>query len=253
MRFLETYFIWFMVYSVIGWIWEVIICSVPAKKFINRGFLNGPYCPIYGFGAVLVAVLLRDIDNPILIFLAGALLTCTLEYITSWVMEKLFHARWWDYSDKFLNINGRVCLIGAVAFGSLSVVVLKLIQPFLEEHTNRLPELACSLIALILFTVIIIDAVFTVTKIYDLNEKLHELSERINDTLVSNGQQRQSIKNKLQESEFLARLSEIDLRKRFNSQERRMMKSFPKFRSSKYDEALQRIKQHILRKGDSDK
>ena len=99
MKTIETWFLWLMIYSIIGWVYESTICSIGHRKLINRGFLNGPYCPIYGTGAVLV-----------LLFFAGALVTCSLEYLTSWLMEKLFHARWWDYSKRKFNIGGRVCL-----------------------------------------------------------------------------------------------------------------------------------------------
>lgn len=87
-----------MFYSIVGWVYESLICSVGARHFVNRGFLNGPYCPIYGFGAVFDLILLGKIENPFLLFLLGAIVTCTLEYLTSYGMEKIFHARWWDYS-----------------------------------------------------------------------------------------------------------------------------------------------------------
>ena len=113
LKTVETYFLWLMIYSIIGWIYESTLCSITNKKLINRGFLNGPYCPIYGSGAILVILILGRIKNPVLLFFLGALVTCSLEYLTSYVMEKLFHARWWDYSQRKFNINGRVCLIGA--------------------------------------------------------------------------------------------------------------------------------------------
>ena len=111
----EKYMIWLFFYSVVGWIYESTLCSVRAHKFINRGFLNGPYCPIYGWGAVLDILILGKVQNPVLLFFLGAIVTCSLEYFTSYIMEKLFHARWWDYSKRKFNINGRVCLLGAVA------------------------------------------------------------------------------------------------------------------------------------------
>lgn len=89
MKTIETWFLWLMIYSVIGWVYESTICSIGQRKLINRGFLNGPYCPIYGTGAVLVLLVLGRIQNPVLLFFAGAVLTCSLEYLTSWLMEKL--------------------------------------------------------------------------------------------------------------------------------------------------------------------
>jgi len=92
------YICWFFLYSAIGWIYESILCSVSEKRWINRGFLNGPYCPIYGFGAILNILILDETRNIVILFYFGAVTACTLEYFTSWLLEKLFQARWWDYS-----------------------------------------------------------------------------------------------------------------------------------------------------------
>ena len=105
---LIMYCSWFIIYSVIGWAYESLLCSVIERRLINRGFLNGPYCPIYGFGALLDIICLNSFSDPLEIFFLGALLNCTLEYWTSFFMEKMFNGRWWDYSDKKFNINGRV-------------------------------------------------------------------------------------------------------------------------------------------------
>lgn len=246
MAWLEMHFIWFFIYSVVGWIWEVIICSIANKRFVNRGFLNGPYCPIYGAGAILVISLLGGIENPVLLFVAGAVVTCTLEYITSWAMEKLFHARWWDYSDKFLNINGRVCLLGASAFGAMSVIVVKLVHPIVAGYTALLPQTAVSLISLALFSVILIDTVYTVTRLADFNAKLAELSEKLNATLTVLDGQRKAISTKLQRQDLRERLAASF---KINAQERRVMRAFPKLRSNRYHDALERLRQSIDKRG----
>lgn len=250
MFWLKTHFIWFTLYAVIGWVWEVVICSIPAKRFINRGFLNGPYCPIYGTGAIIVIVSLSGIANPVLLFFIGAILTCTLEYITSWAMEKLFHAKWWDYSDKFLNINGRVCLLGAVAFGALSVVTVKLLHPVMAMLTLKLPDLAISIISLSLFALLLTDTVYTLTSFSDFNAKLHELNERLNNALSLANGQRKAISEKIHSNEIYMRITELYVgrHKRINSQERRLIKAFPKLRSTRYNDALDRIRQHIFTK-----
>lgn len=95
----EQWFLLFLVYSVLGWVWESVFCSLwTTGHFVNRGFLNGPYCPIYGYGALLDLILLGRVDDPLLLFFISGTLCCLLEYFTSVAMEKLFHARWWDYS-----------------------------------------------------------------------------------------------------------------------------------------------------------
>ncbi|MGL5174453.1 MAG: putative ABC transporter permease, partial [Olsenella sp.] len=105
---IASLWILFMMYSFAGWCCESTACSYRQRKFVNRGFLNGPYLPIYGSGSLAAIVLLKDVQNPVLLFLLGGLLTCTIEYLTSYVMERIYHARWWDYSKRPLNLHGRV-------------------------------------------------------------------------------------------------------------------------------------------------
>ena len=105
MEFVYAY-AYFVLYAFLGWVCEDLYCGIPAKKFINRGFFYGPYCPIYGVGALLVLYPLLFVkDYPILVFVLGVIITSALEYITSWVMDILFKTRWWDYSERFMNIN----------------------------------------------------------------------------------------------------------------------------------------------------
>lgn len=124
----------------LGWVCEDLYCGIPAKKFINRGFFYGPYCPIYGVGALLVLYPLLFVkDYPILVFILGVIITSTLEYITSWVMEILFKTRWWDYSKRFMNINGRVCLLNSTLFGIMSIVVVYIIHPVIQDIVLDIP------------------------------------------------------------------------------------------------------------------
>lgn len=176
---LETYFLWLMIYSVFGWIYESTLCSVRERKFINRGFLNGPYCPIYGFGAVLDILILGKIENPVLLFFLGAIVTCTLEYVTSYVMEKMFHARWWDYSYMKFHINGRVCLLGALVFGAFSVLLILFVHPMVSAWVEQIPAAWRYVIAVIVFALFLIDNVITFRGMAGFAEKLEELNEYI--------------------------------------------------------------------------
>ena len=117
MLFVEKLFLWFLFYSFCGWVYESILVSILERRPVNRGFLNGPLCPIYGVGAVGAVVVLGQVHNPLVVFLLSMVGASILEYVTSWVMEALFHARWWDYSDYKFNLNGRICLLGAFVFG----------------------------------------------------------------------------------------------------------------------------------------
>lgn len=223
---------------------------MPAKKFVNRGFLNGPYCPIYGAGALLVITLLGKIQNPILLFFAGGLITCTLEYIISWVMEKLFHARWWDYSNNRFNINGRVCFLGFTAFGALSLVVLRLVHPITDRITGMLPPLALSIISLALFTLMLIDTVYTLTRFSGFNAKLKEINEKLSASLANaSGQGKIALLSLQRRSKYVSSYS--DVLKRLNFQERRLIKAFPKMRSTRYGEAMEKLKQYVTKKSEN--
>ena len=133
------YFLCFIFYSFIGWAYECIFYSVQNRKFVNSGFLNGCLCPIYGIGALLILIFLGNIKNPVTLFFTGMLVTGILEYFTSWFLEEIFHERWWDYTGWAFNINGRVCLLGALAFGTMTVLLVKAINPFTLNIINRLP------------------------------------------------------------------------------------------------------------------
>ena len=129
---IRVYFLLFMIYSVLGWTMEVTCKLIQYKRFINRGFLIGPYCPIYGCGGILITVLLnRYMSDPFVLFVMAILLCGTLEYLTSYFMEKAFKARWWDYSQRKFNINGRICLGTIIPFGILGLFISYVSNPFL--------------------------------------------------------------------------------------------------------------------------
>lgn len=138
---LTHYFLLFFLASVLGWLMEVCCKLIQFHRFINRGFLIGPYCPIYGFGAVLVTALLSPYANsPLVVFVLAVVVCGVLEYATSYLMEKLFHARWWDYSQKRFQLNGRVCADTLIPFGLLGLTMVYLVKPFLFRALDRLPS-----------------------------------------------------------------------------------------------------------------
>ncbi len=159
--FLSFYFLLFIIYSFLGWFVEVINVFLNTKKLVNRGFLLGLYCPIYGVGCLAMIFLLDQyLEEPAILFLVSMFLFSVLEYGTSWLMEKLFRTRWWDYSHKKFNLNGRVCLETMIPFGLGGLVVMYLIQPFLNHYLQIVPPswliFSASLIFLGFFTDIII-------------------------------------------------------------------------------------------------
>ena len=128
----------------------------------NSGFLNGPIVPIYGVGALSVSLLFSVHETYLSIFIGGAFVACVIEYFTSWAMEKLYHRRWWDYSDKAFNVNGRVCLEGFLVFGLFSVVAVKFIQPALMERILNHGMLMLVVVATSLTTLLVLDMIVTI-------------------------------------------------------------------------------------------
>lgn len=244
---MEVYFFWFMVYSIFGWIYESILCSLRERRLINRGFLNGPYCPIYGFGAIIDIFFLGKLENPISIFLLGALLACSLEYFTSWAMEKLFHARWWDYSSRRFNIKGRICLLGAVVFGMFAVVLLKVVHPVVYEYTYRIEKSRLNIISTALFLIFFFDTIYTIIKLSKFEEKLKELTYLMNNLISGNNGYRRLILEKIKDIESYGedKLARINILKKLNFQERRILKAFPKLKSLRYNETLQKIREFM--------
>lgn len=171
-------FLFFMIYAIIGWLCEEVYCSILEGHIVNRGFLNGPYCPIYGVGAlVIIYVLAPYVDSPLNVFVMGVFLTSLLEYITSWGMEKLFHAKWWDYSDHRFNINGRVCLLNSTMFGGLCLILMYLVHPLVKDLLNLFSKTQTMLISLILAILFTIDLVESVREILAFNKKLDAIYE----------------------------------------------------------------------------
>ena len=156
---IATYFLYFLSYSVAGWIFETICCSLIEKKFVNRGFMIGPYCPIYGYGLLLV-IITRDLLPPMDVpttFLVSTLICTVFEYLSSVVLEKYYGLRFWDYHDMRFNLNGRVCLRASLLFGFFSMVILYFIHPFFVGLVNLIPENALLGTALTLFLIFAVD------------------------------------------------------------------------------------------------
>ncbi len=172
------YVLLFFLYSFAGWLWESIVCSLyDHGRLINRGFLNGPYCPIYGWGALCGILLLRSIDSPVFLFLCAGVSTCTLEYLTSYAMEKLFHARWWDYSDKPFNLNGRIYLNGFLAFGMATVLLIKWINPFMVSVIGQVSPQGLAIPTQILILVYLGDNIVTFSEFIPLAGKMRKTQD----------------------------------------------------------------------------
>lgn len=166
---ISIYFLLFMTYSIAGWFMEVTCKSIEAKKFINRGFMIGPYCPIYGWGAIAITLLLHRYTEDWFVLFCMSIITCgILEYATSYVMEKLFHARWWDYSRRKYNINGRICLETLIPFGILGLVIMYITNPLILSNLMKISEGILNIISIVLFAIFIIDGAISLKVVSDV-------------------------------------------------------------------------------------
>jgi cardiolipin synthase A/B len=166
----------FFIYAFFGWLYESSYVSIRKKSWVNRGFLNGPFIPIYGAGATLVYIAFWQLrEQPVIVFLGGMILATMLEYFTSWAMEALFHARWWDYSQYKYNIHGRICLLVSIFWGLLSVLMTEFLQPKVVKILNYIPEKEGIYVAYIIFLVFGADITVTVVNTVQLDKVLVDL------------------------------------------------------------------------------
>ena len=200
-------FILFIIYSFIGWIIEMIVCGIENKKIINRGFLVGPYCPIYGISSILmIFVLKKYMDDTLVLFVMAIFICTTAEYLTSYFMEKIFHARWWDYSNIPFNINGRVCLTNSMCFGFLGVLLLYFINPYITKYLGLIPKPLFYIFSISILIIFVSDVITSFNIIHRL--KLTADSVRKDYT-----------------EEITTKVKEIIMNKSFLS--RRLIKAFP--------------------------
>ncbi len=182
------FFVEFIFYSFLGWVWESIYCTIKEKHWQDRGFLFGPYCPIYGSCVVGAEILfgyilkgdLQGMSVP-LIFIIAMAGSAVAEYATSWVLEKRFHARWWDYSSMPLNLNGRICLPASLGFGLAGVFCVKVLIPFMSELHSDIPGLAYEGVAMVLAMIFGADFALTEASLNSLLKRLEEYKADFNE------------------------------------------------------------------------
>ncbi len=203
-------FLLFIMYSFSGWCIEVVDTYIIKKKFVNRGFLIGPYCPIYGIGCICMILLLsRYINDVITLFIMCILLFSVLEYMTSYVMEKLFNARWWDYSKRKFNINGRICLETMIPFGFAGLFVMYIVNPFFIYILTSLPDFLLNIFFIVIGILFISDICVSVNVIANLKSTAKKIKQDSTEEITS-------------------KVKEILLSK--NYIKRRLIKAFPKLK-----------------------
>ena len=172
-------FMWIvLIYGFLGWCGEVAFAAVKHGKFVNRGFLNGPICPIYGFGVLIVTVILSPIaDNVVLLFIGSVVFTSLLEFITGFVLEQLFHEKWWDYSNVRFNIKGYICLRFSMLWGVAATLIVKLVHPSIMWLVGKIPLKLGIVLLCVLIAAFTADIVFTLIGVFGLQKRMKAITE----------------------------------------------------------------------------
>ena len=169
---------YFILYSFLGWVLESVFKTILQKKPVNSGFLNGPFCPIYGIGAIIMFVFLKGFkDNSILLFFIAFLILSIWEYIVGFLLEKIFKTKYWDYSDRKINIHGRVCLMNSIFWGILGVVYINYINPFMVQLLSLIDTKIVLYLDIILSVGLIIDCIISIISIVEIDSALKYIDE----------------------------------------------------------------------------
>ena len=269
--------LYFFVYGFLGWCTEVIFAAFKQHRFVNRGFLNGPICPIYGVGVTLVIACLEAFQsNLLLLYISSVILVTVLEGVTGWAMDKLFHNKWWDYPKLPFNIGGYVCLLFSLIWGVACVFIVYFVHPLIHQVLSLIPHTAGIALIAILGIALLSDIIVTTSAIVKFNQylerlkhitdELHAISNQIGSELYQNvmhvldmqESSRQKLDDvKLEVSEEI-RMQIVELKTRAQNlgekvpkPARRLLKAFPKLESRNYKAQLelfrQKLEQHLGR------
>lgn len=243
---LWTYFI---IYSIAGWLLESVFRSFCEKRLLNTGFLNGPLCPIYGIGSIIMILFLEKFqDNIIILFVISLLVLSLWEYAVGVLLEKVFKTRYWDYSDHKININGRVCLSNSIYWGILGVIFIKYIHPFVDNNIELLQPVFIKCVVLIITILFIIDTIISIVMTININtalQKIEELNNQIKDKLeeikkLNNKNIKDDIIEGMQNKVNILKKRKNRLFRKLYRRVYRLKKAFPSIHSSEISEVLSR-------------
>lgn len=234
-------FLLFLIYSMLGYIIEVTCVSIIEKKFTpDRGFLIGPYLPIFGVGSIIITMNLQKYENDyIVLFVMSAVLCCLLEYLTSLLLEKIFNLRWWDYSDKSFNLNGRICLSISVLFGLGGVFIIKIINPIFVKFIHMLPEMFVIILGTIVVVAFIIDFFLTLYIMFRLKSNANKYTSK-----NTNSAAKAEVRKSLHKHSFLT----TRLLNAFPQSDQRNNKDFAKFKELIYQIREEEKHKHLKKK-----
>ena len=252
----------FLIYAFLGWCSEVAFAAVNKGKFVNRGFLNGPVCPIYGFGMLIVVTALWGLKgNLILLFLGSATLTTALEFVTGFVLERFFHDKWWDYSDMPFNIKGYICLKFTVLWGLAATFIVGAVHRFVYMLIVKMPAVPGIILLAVFAAAFVTDFVITVTELAKMPKKLgalleaekalraisDKIGENISDTTIAAKEKGSEIavenKPKIDElkAEYEKKKQEFSAAfEKRNFVHRRIVKAFPNLKNGRYSAVYER-------------
>lgn len=215
---------WFFIYSFFGWLWETFYVSIKQGEFINRGFISGPFCTIYGFGAIFVYVILKPVEeNLLLLFLGGIIVATLLEYFTAVLMESIFHTSWWDYSDVKFNFQGRICLGASLGWGVFSVILFRVLHPLVSQLVNLYPVYAGKIGVCVLTLGYLWDFFRSASAAFHLKERIPhweeelekkqaelmlKLNKRLNALEISKNNSFESVKERIEDFERIRAFNE---------------------------------------------
>lgn len=263
----------FIIYAFLGWCSEVAFAAVNKGKFVNRGFLNGPVCPIYGVGMLIVVLCLWNLrDRPLLLFLGSALLTTALEFVTGFVLERFFHDKWWDYSDMPFNIKGYVCLKFTILWGLAASFIIGAIHRFIYMLIEKTPFVLGVILLAVFSAAFIADFIVTLTALVKLPKKLKamaeaeralravsdKIGENISDTTIAAKEKGEALaeenKPRLEElkAEYEKKKKEFSAMLERNFVQRRIFKAFPNLKNGRYKAIFDRISELKLKVTEKD-
>ncbi len=268
----------FLIYAFIGWCTEVAYAAVTTGEFINRGFLNGPICPIYGCGMVIVVATLTPIkDNVFVLFIGSMVLTTSLELLVGWGMDKIFHNQWWDYSDMPFNLKGYICLKFSIIWGFCCTFVMGAVHPSIFYLVNKFPHILGIVFLSLFYIAFVADLIITVNTVLKINNQLKILDEIdkkldfISNSIGENiyegttksmeisgkmkaelGEKKEELDRDIEEGKEKIRLEREELENmareilaRQNTLQRRIIAAFPDMKSRKYSASLYKLKDHL--------
>ena len=263
----------FIIYAFLGWCSEVAFAAVNKGKFVNRGFLNGPVCPIYGVGMLIVVLCLWSLrDRPLLLFLGSALLTTALEFVTGFVLERFFHDKWWDYSDMPFNIKGYVCLKFTILWGLAASFIIGAIHRFIYMLIEKTPFVLGVILLAVFSAAFIADFTVTLTALVKLPKKLKamaeaeralravsdKIGENISDTTIAAKEKGEALaeenKPRLEElkADYEKKKKEFSAMLERNFVQRRIFKAFPNLKNGRYKAIFDRISELKLKVTEKD-